>query len=229
MKIREKWNDFLCYVFGHRWMILEYTFLDQHLKNYYFSPDITYSYCYRCNELSQINAINGDLTYTKRDKVYLDSLPWNGNKPFPDNHPFLEFCIQVYYSIYRACNWPKDFYRECKYFIQRGKRGYSNRDLWSFDCYLSEVIIGGLKRLKEIRSSGNCGVPSRLCHDSTGKEIRTVEEASKILEDAMDKIIRAFELQKSMFDDPRILTATEQVEVDEGMKTFIEYFNDLGD
>lgn len=38
---------------------------------------------------------------------------------------------------------------EIRYFIQRGKRGYSNRDLWSFDFYLSKLIADGLKDFKK--------------------------------------------------------------------------------
>lgn len=42
-------------------------------------------------------------------------------------------------SIFRA---PKRFYYEIKYFIQRGKKGYSDRDLWSADTYLARIIAG---------------------------------------------------------------------------------------
>ena len=34
---------------------------------------------------------------------------------------------------------PRDFKNNIKWFIQRGKRGYSDRDLWSFDWYLAEI------------------------------------------------------------------------------------------
>lgn len=39
-----------------------------------------------------------------------------------------------------------DTFKEIKYFIQRGRRGYSDRDLWSFDSYLTKVLAGGLKQ-----------------------------------------------------------------------------------
>lgn len=43
------------------------------------------------------------------------------------------------------CQSPLDVWHEIywsiKIFIQRGRRGYSDRDLWSFDDYLSSVIV----------------------------------------------------------------------------------------
>lgn len=42
-----------------------------------------------------------------------------------------------------------EFPREVKYFIQRGRRGYSDSDVWNFHNYLSKVIAGGLKDLSE--------------------------------------------------------------------------------
>src|SRR3972149_2096252 len=36
-----------------------------------------------------------------------------------------------------------------KYFIQRGIRGWSNRDSWSIDWYLTSILVPILKKLKE--------------------------------------------------------------------------------
>ena len=36
-------------------------------------------------------------------------------------------------------------------FIQRGRKGYANSDLWSFDNWLSRLIANGLREFK-----GNC-------------------------------------------------------------------------
>jgi len=43
----------------------------------------------------------------------------------------------------------KDKLFDIKCFIQRGREGYSDKDLWDFDCYLAKVISNGLQRLKE--------------------------------------------------------------------------------
>jgi hypothetical protein len=50
-----------------------------------------------------------------------------------------------------------DFFRDIKWFFQRGARGYSDSDVWNFDCYLSDVIYNGLKQLKEIKHGFPCG------------------------------------------------------------------------
>lgn len=35
-----------------------------------------------------------------------------------------------------------------KYFIQRGKRGYSDQDIWSFDAYLCSIIPSAIRKLE---------------------------------------------------------------------------------
>jgi len=38
-----------------------------------------------------------------------------------------------------------EFLRKIKWFIQRGRRGYSDCDLWGFDEYLNRILASGLK------------------------------------------------------------------------------------
>ncbi len=40
-------------------------------------------------------------------------------------------------------------FKSIKYFIQRGKRGYADSDLWDFDAYLCGMIPPALRKLKE--------------------------------------------------------------------------------
>lgn len=76
------------------------------------------------------------------------------------------------------------FIRKIKCFIQRGIRGYSNEDLWSFDYYLSGVIANGLKDLK------------KMAHGYPG-ELESMEEWQGIL----DKIIDGFDYyHKNQFE-----------------------------
>lgn len=35
---------------------------------------------------------------------------------------------------------------------QRARKGYSDKDLWSFDSYLAKIIYKGIKELKEIQN-----------------------------------------------------------------------------
>ena len=39
--------------------------------------------------------------------------------------------------------------RNIKAFYQRGKRGWADRDCWSLDCHLSEVMANSIEHLKE--------------------------------------------------------------------------------
>lgn len=39
--------------------------------------------------------------------------------------------------------------RPAFWFFQRARRGWSDRDLWSFDQYLAEVFAGGFRRLAD--------------------------------------------------------------------------------
>lgn len=39
--------------------------------------------------------------------------------------------------------------KEIKWFVQRGRKGYADCDVWEFDSYLAQVISGGLKELSK--------------------------------------------------------------------------------
>lgn len=56
--------------------------------------------------------------------------------------------LYIYRFFLHIKDFTQDFYLEIKWFIQRGIRGYSDRDVWEFKFYLSEVITKGLKDLK---------------------------------------------------------------------------------
>jgi hypothetical protein len=49
----------------------------------------------------------------------------------------------------------KNHYRPIKWFIQRGKRGWSNSDVWNLHYYLAEIIPEMLRRLQK----NHCGYP----------------------------------------------------------------------
>lgn len=50
-----------------------------------------------------------------------------------------------YYLVY----YPRDVFFEIKYFIQRGRRGYSDRDCWGLSDHLSSILPGMLRSLKD--------------------------------------------------------------------------------
>lgn len=81
-----------------------------------------------------------------------------------------------------------DFCRDMKYFFQRGSRGYSDRDIWSFDYYLSKVICNGLKKLK------------KDCHGYP-EELKTPEKWDKVLQVMIEGFEAAKELVSSDYLD----------------------------
>ena len=104
---------------------------------------------------------------------------------------------ELYLDVYRFFNhikeFPDDSYYNIKYFIQRGRNGYSTRDIWSFDYYLSDIIIYGLKELKKVTHgypSGMIGIKSIATEDND----RGLKEWKNIL----DKIIWTFEISKKI-------------------------------
>jgi hypothetical protein len=43
--------------------------------------------------------------------------------------------------------------RDVRMFCQRGRRGYSDEDLWSFDCYIARVMSRGIAQLADVTHS----------------------------------------------------------------------------
>jgi len=71
--------------------------------------------------------------------------------------------------------------KRIKWFIQRGKRGYSDYDWWEMDTYLTSIILPMLRRLR----ANSCGFPVRAV---------TPERWDKLL----DEMIECFELAEKI-------------------------------
>ena|SRR5581483_515882 len=104
---------------------------------------------------------------------------------------------------------------------QRGKRGYSDQDLWGLHYYLSGWLP---KALREFKTGG------RASHGWPGEPM-TVEEWDEILE----KMARAFEIDILLCDlieAPRWDTPEYkqlEKEREEGLQLFIKWYNHLWD
>jgi hypothetical protein len=130
-------------------------------------------------------------TYTWWDKfIMLKSMNW------------------LRWLIYNLPDVPRDTYNEIKYFIQRGKRGYSDRDLWEFDYYLSDVISKGIKDL------------NKCCHGYSSR-LKSMKQWKKVL----TEIQWTFEKAK----DKASLSKKELERYDKGWQLFKMHFNDLWD
>ncbi|MEU3052234.1 hypothetical protein [Streptomyces griseus] len=62
--------------------------------------------------------------------------------------------------------------RKPKWWWQRARRGYSERDTWSFDRYLARVIAGGCQQLREGHS-----YPSDMTAERWGAYLSDIETA----------------------------------------------------
>lgn len=53
-----------------------------------------------------------------------------------------------YYLRHPLVFWHHAVTRPVRRFVQRGRRGWADQDVWSFDTYLAEVISGGVEYLR---------------------------------------------------------------------------------
>lgn len=116
--------------------------------------------------------------------------------------------------IYRIIFNIQEFFREIKYFFQRGRRGYSDRDLWDINEYLATIIPPMMRYLKE----NGTGCPAELIKNNSR------EKWEEILED----IARGFD-EYSNVDKYGLHSEFSKKIMDEGMKLFIEYFGHYWD
>jgi len=79
-------------------------------------------------------------------RLYFDLVPrWMTRYSPPGGH------YNYAHYLYQPHHYLKDLYLEAKWFVQRGRRGYSDRDTWSIDWYLCTWMPEALKTLKRRR------------------------------------------------------------------------------
>ena len=83
-------------------------------------------------------------------------------------------------------------FEEIKYFWQRGKRGYSDRDLWNFGDYLGDIIPPALREL----TKRHCGCPADL-YDRK-KVNNECHKWEKVLEEIAQGFEAANEIESSL-------------------------------
>lgn len=88
---------------------------------------------------------------------------------------------QIYNEIQYIFRKVYDIPYKIKYFIQRGVRGYSDYDIWSFDHYLTKIILEGLVSLK----AKSRGCPCTM-NDATGKYDYDEARWNNILDNIID-------------------------------------------
>lgn len=96
-------------------------------------------------------------------------------------------------------------YNDFRWFIQRGRRGYADCDLWSFDTYLADVISKGVIHLRDTTH----GYPMDLSEDKWTEILTTISEGF-----SQDKF------SHNGFDNEKF---------DKSMELFVKYFHNLWD
>lgn len=84
---------------------------------------------------------------------------------------------------------PRHLFRWTKWFFQRGSRGWADCDWWGMNCYLCEVVLPMLKKMKDEKH----GVPCSYGEDFS--------EAEKRWDTCINDMIEAFEAAKRVLDD----------------------------
>ena len=81
---------------------------------------------------------------------------------------------------------PKEWYRQIKWFIQRGKRGYSDQDLWNADSHIARTVLAFIEM-------NRMGYPMGL----TEKRWAKILEEIKWLMQEVDSSTPDYELMKT--------------------------------
>lgn len=124
----------------------------------------------------------------------------------------------------KIIEWPSDTLDNIKAFIQRGRRGYADKDCWGVDWYLSDVIPGMLEVMISDTKGGGNSYPG----EGWGPEANSIKNWHKTIR----KIAQGFKARNKLgeFDYKNDVERKKlEVEKEEGMKLFVKYFDHLWD
>lgn len=131
--------------------------------------------------------------FSEKDMEFKTMEEWARiEREWKKKHQILFVLREFYYKLYRLWHHKIAMIpKEIKWFYQRGRRGYSDCDVWGFDDYLAEVISNGCKQLAKQKH----GYPVSLSSQEEWNEIIIkiadgFEEYRKIMghEDGYEKI-----------------------------------------
>ena len=160
-----------------------------------------------------------------------------------DNREEKDFVYRIYRKLYRLIHngfYLSDLKRDIVAFIQRGKRGWSNRDVWELSDYISKTLAKTLLLLNK----NHCGYPGDLTEgqwlDILNKMIDTFETAYKIAggevyyiptkewnEIKYRQMLHYIESKGPIVE--RVLSKKQSKEFEEGFALFQKYFFSLWD
>lgn len=127
-------------------------------------------------------------------------------------------------------------FREIKYFWQRGRRGWADKDCWSFDSYIAGMISGGIRTLKK----SHHGCPSEIFDESRkNNECWRWEEILEEIAQGFDACQKILDMdyffteenEDGMYEHKIDKERMEQLtkKYNRGMELFSEHFMNLWD
>jgi hypothetical protein len=120
------------------------------------------------------------------------------------------------YFLIRPHKYLEDLYNNARYFIQRGYRGYSDRDVWSIDWFLTGIMPKMLRQLKQTSHGHPIGMGPKLWRNKLEKMAQTFE---------IGRMIEEYDF------DPRDRYACDKLKrvFERRMQDFVKYFFSLWD
>ena len=82
--------------------------------------------------------------------------------------------------LYQPHKYVIELFGHAKWFIQRGYRGYSDRDVWSIDWYLTTWMPGALTQLKKNTHGHPIGMSQKAWEKKLDRMINAFKVARKI-------------------------------------------------
>ena len=137
-----------------------------------------------------------------------------------------------WYSVANTVHNLKElFWYYPKEVIKRGTKGYSHRDLWSFDAYLLQVLHNGMKELKRIKHGYPCDCQKPWDNNRDCQCERKFDEALDKMVEGMEAGRRIIDLDyRETYDSSWEEKIKEDKKIfDEAMDLFKEYFFALWD
>lgn len=122
----------------------------------------------------------------------------------------------IWWEVEKIWTAPPQKIREIKWFIQRGRRGWAEEDVWNLDYYLEKVISGAVGELaKHHISYPNFG--EAKTDKNWTRILKKIAIGFKIVKDAEDNFVSYDKIRKA-----------QKVEK-ESLKLLVKYFHCLWD
>jgi hypothetical protein len=137
-----------------------------------------------------------------------------------------------YYGFYIWWNVLTDLKWKVPNYFERAYYGVGHADVWSFDNYLSSVILRGLKQLKKYKH----GIPCDIYEKYNNQKLTPKQKdklAIKEWDTKLDIMIRGFEIIPKLYEDEAMKSSNIRegyiYEFERGMDLFKKYYFDLWD